>query len=427
MPAKLSGRRGAWAAWGPHAGGSRARGRAHLAQWPPAVSHAWPAAWQGCSVRSGTPAASAKPREVSEVLIPALAPPCGLPPTPTPPSHHDVESLGLLLLASSPASLPSPRVRAGGLEGLGGGAGLEGVEHVPVFRCHHLQQGLQCGLQSLAHLGRGQHQGRKKWGRSEGQEGLVGRKGAWRPLPPGSRGPGLCPRPEPGCSYLLRLDGLSVQAALDILGSGQNLIPQLHLHPDLGHLCRAACRAPRLSPGPEAGARGGGRPRAGPQHFSPTDIRALTPTAALLIRARGRKRAECLAADEWKSKSSTSIRGDVTQPQKRVAPRLMGATRGAGGDLENILLSERSRPQKAHITRAHCHGRSRRGKARHRKETSGCGGLGQGVRGGCFMGPGFLSGGRRVLPRAHGDGCITRRIVQNTWDGALQLGELHGR
>lgn len=40
--------------------------------------------------------------------------------------------------------------------------------------------------------------------------------------------------------YLLCLDGLAVQAALDILGSGQNLIPQLHLNPNLSNLQGAA-------------------------------------------------------------------------------------------------------------------------------------------------------------------------------------------
>lgn len=40
--------------------------------------------------------------------------------------------------------------------------------------------------------------------------------------------------------YLLCLNGLAVQAALDILGSGQNLISQLHLNPDLSNLQGAA-------------------------------------------------------------------------------------------------------------------------------------------------------------------------------------------
>ena len=108
------------------------------------------------------------------------------PPGPAPPPHRDVEGLSLLLLAPPPASLPSPRVRSGGLEGLGGQAGLEGVEPVAVFSRHHLQQGLQCGLQRLIHLGRRWHPGRKKWGRDKEPGGRVRRKGKRRSQPSGS-------------------------------------------------------------------------------------------------------------------------------------------------------------------------------------------------------------------------------------------------
>lgn len=60
-----------------------------------------------------------------------LLPTC--PPGPAPPPHRDVEGLSLLLLAPPPASLSSPWVRAGGLEGLSGWTGLEGVEHISIF------------------------------------------------------------------------------------------------------------------------------------------------------------------------------------------------------------------------------------------------------------------------------------------------------
>lgn len=77
------------------------------------------------------------PRKEPRALVLALALPGPhhptRPPGLAPPPHRDVEGLSLLLLAPPPASLPSPRVRAGGLEGLGGQAGLEGVEHVAVF------------------------------------------------------------------------------------------------------------------------------------------------------------------------------------------------------------------------------------------------------------------------------------------------------
>lgn len=94
MPTNLSGQRGTWAGWGSRAGRLRAgatpgpgggeeaaKGRTgtHLAEWPPAVSHAWPAAWRGCFVHSGTPGASGKPREEPRVVIPAPGPSSALP------------------------------------------------------------------------------------------------------------------------------------------------------------------------------------------------------------------------------------------------------------------------------------------------------------------------------------------------------------
>lgn len=65
-----------------------ARQGAHLAGWRPAVSHAWPAAWQGYSVHSGTPGVSAKPPEEPRALVLALPSLAPTTPPALPVQHH---------------------------------------------------------------------------------------------------------------------------------------------------------------------------------------------------------------------------------------------------------------------------------------------------------------------------------------------------
>lgn len=104
---KAEGQSRALAGWG-----GPWRMEAYLAGWPPAASRAWPATWQGHSVRSGTPAVSRSPEKHCQCWPrpgPLLSTPppaqgqCLLP-------HRGVEGLCLLLLAPPPAQLPTARV-----------------------------------------------------------------------------------------------------------------------------------------------------------------------------------------------------------------------------------------------------------------------------------------------------------------------------